>query len=144
MPLHFEFITVLAMILENLLLGKLKKYPVEISQTKSEVIERLVKAGNSTALETVAEHYYSQACQRNVATLGAYTLAYMATLSDVRFDKFAANKLPELCAAVAKYRGHANNISLVLDEQELFNLRDKVFDAIRFLEEDEELDTGKN
>lgn len=144
LPLHFEFVTVLAMILENLLLNKLKKYPTEISQTKSEVIERLSKASNSTALMTVDEHYYSQACQRKVATLGAYTLAYMATLSDVRFDKFTANKLPELFTAVAKYRGHANNISLVLDEKELFKLRDKVFDAIKFLEEDEELDSSKN
>lgn len=144
LPLHFEFITVLAMILENLLLSKLKKYPVEISQTKSEVIGRLAKAGHSTALAMVDEHFYSQACRRKVATLGAYTLAYMATLSDVRFDKFAANKLPELCADIAKYRGHANNISLVLNEQELLNLRDKVFDTIKFWEEDEELDTNKN
>lgn len=140
LPLHFEFVTVLAMILENLLLSKLKKYPDEILQTKEEVIGRLKRADTATALATVDEHFYSQACRGNVATLGAYALAYMATLSDVRFDKFAANKLPELCAAVAKYRGHANNISLVLDEQELFNLRDKVFDAIRFLEEDENID----
>ena len=144
LPLHFEFVTVLSMILENLLLSKLKNFTAEISQSKAEIIGRLERAGSSTALATVDEHFYSQACQRKAATLGAYALAYTATLTDAQFDKFVANKLPELCAAIANYRGHANNISLVLDEQELFNLRDKVFDAIKFLEEDEEVDRGKN
>ncbi len=143
-PVPVEFITTLSMILEKILLRKLKKFPAEISQTKSEIIARLAKAGNSTALATVGENFFHRACRRETATLGAYALAYMATLSDVRFDNFAANKLPELCAAVAKYRGHANNISLVLDERELFTLRDKVFDAIKFLEEDEQHDSDQN
>ena len=76
--------------------------------------------------------------------MGAYALAYMATLTDTQFDKFAANKFPELCAKIANYRGHANNISLVIDEPELFKLRDKVFEAIKFLEEEEKIDASKN
>ncbi len=143
LPLHFEFITVLSMILENLLLNKLRRYPDEISQTKAEVIGRMERAGLATTLATVDEYFYLQACKRTVATLGAYALAYMATLTDAQFNKFVANKLPELCADIAKYRGHANNISLVLDEQELFSLRDKVFNAIKFFKE-EELDASEN
>ena len=135
LPLHFEFITALSMILENLLLNKLRRYPDEISQTKAEVIGRMERAGLVTTLATVDEHFYLQACKRTVATLGAYALAYMATLTDAHFNKFVANKLPELCADIAKYRGHANNISLVLDEQELFSLRGKVFNAIKFFKE---------
>lgn len=143
LPLHFEFITALSMILENLLLNKLRRYPDEISQTKAEVIGRMERAGLVTTLATVDEHFYLQACKRTVATLGAYALAYMATLTDAHFNKFVANKLPELCADIAKYRGHANNISLVLDEQELFSLRGKVFNAIKFFKE-EELDASEN
>lgn len=144
LPLHFEFITVLSMILENLLLDKLRRYPDEISQTKEEVIGRMKRAGSATTLITVDEHFYLQACKRTMATLGAYALAYMATLTDAQFNKFVAKKLPGLCAEVANYRGHANNISLILDEQELFNLRDKVFDAIKFLKEEEKLDASEN
>lgn len=144
LPLHFEFITALSMIMENLLLDKLRRYPDEILQTKMEVIGRLERAGSATTLSTVDEHFYLQACKRTVATLGSYALAYMATLTDAQFNKFVAKKLPELCADVANYRGHANNISLVLDEQELFNLRDKVFDAIKFLKEEEKIDASEN
>lgn len=143
MPLHLEFVTILSMILENLLLDKLRRYPDEISKTKAEVIRRLDSSGSTTDLAMIDEHYYLQACKRNVATLGAYVLAYIGTLTDVQFDKFVANKFPELCAKIANYRGHANNISLVLDEKELVNLRDKVFDVIMFLEEDK-FDSSEN
>ena len=144
LPLHLEFVTALSMILENLLLDRLRRYPDKISQTKAEVIGRLEQAGAVTDLATVAENFYSQACKRAVASLGAYVLAYAATLTDEQLDKFAVKKLPELCAKVANYRGHANNISLVIDEPELFKLRDKVFEAIKFLEEEEKIDASKN
>ena len=143
LPLHLEFVTALSMILENLLLDKLRQYPDEISQTKAEIIVRLERAGSTTDLATVSEQFYSRACKQEMATLGAYVLAYMATLTDAQFDKFVKNNLPELCAKVANYRGHANNISLVLDEQELFNLRNDVFNAIKFLEEDK-IDASEN
>lgn len=142
-PLHLEFVTVLSMIPENLLADKLRRYPDEISQKKADIIARLERAGSTTDLSTVSEQFYSRACKRETATLGAYALAYMATLTDAQFDKFAANKFPELFAKISNYRGHANNISLLLDEQELFGLRDRVFDAIKFLEE-EKIDAGKN
>ena len=131
------------MILENLLLNKLRRYPDEILTTKAEVLARMERAGSAANLATVDEHFYSQACKGAVATLGAYALAYMATLNDAQFEKFAAKKFPELCADIANYRGHANRISLVLDEKEISRLRDKVFDAIKFLVEEEKFNANE-
>ena len=143
LPSHLEFVTTLSMILENLLLNKLRRYPDEILTTKAEVLARMERAGSATNLATVDEHFYSQACKGAVATLGAYALAYMATLNDAQFEKFAAKKFPELCADIANYRGHANRISLVLDEKEISRLRDKVFDAIKFLVEEEKFNANE-
>ena len=117
MPAPIEFVTTLAMILEKILLHKLKEFPAEISLSKSEIIRRLAQADKSTNLRTVGEKFYSQACKKEPATLGAYALAYMATLTDEQFDKFTAANLHELISEVATLRGHANNLALVLDEK---------------------------
>lgn len=143
MPMPIEFVTTLAMILEKILLLKLKESPAEISLSKSEIIGRLTQSGKSTNLRTVNEKFYLQACKRESATLGAYALAYMATLTDKQFDKFTTANLHELISEVATLRGHANNLGLVLDEKNLSGLRDKVFTAIKLLEDDE-FDTDKN
>lgn len=138
-----EFVTTLAMILEKLLLLKLKESPIPIALSKSEIIGRLAQAGKSISLRTVGEKFYSQACKREPATLGAYALAYMAMLTDEQFDKFTAANLHELIFEVTTLRGHANNLALVLDEKKLSSLRDEVFMAIKLLEADN-IDTDKN
>lgn len=137
MPLPVEFVTVLSMILEKILSSKLAEFDGEISLSKAEIIDRLTRAGKSTELRTVGEEFYLRACKRQTATLGAYALAYMATLSDARFDKFAAAQLPELISRIAQLRGHSNNLALVVDAKDLSDLRDKVFAAITFLEDDD-------
>ena len=137
MPAPIEFVTTLAMILEKILLHKLKEFPAEISLSKSEIIRRLAQADKSTNLRTVGEKFYSQACKKEPATLGAYALAYMATLTDEQFDKFTAANLHELISELATLRGHANNLALVLDEKNTSGLRNKVFTAIKLLEADE-------
>lgn len=136
-PAPIEFVTTLAMILEKILSRKLTEFGGEISAAKAEIIGRLERAGKSTDLRTVGEKFYARACKRESATLGAYALAYMATLDDEHFEKFTTANLHELVFAIATYRGHGNNISLVLGAEEIFALRDKVFDAIKFWEVDE-------
>ena len=142
-PAPMEFVTALSMILEKILLGKLKESPAKITLSKAEVIARLAQAGKLTDLQTVGEDFYLRACRREAATLGAYALAYMATLDDEHFDKFTAANLHELVSEVALLRGHANNLALVLDEKKLSELRDKVFAAIKILEDDK-IDTDNN
>lgn len=136
-PAPVEFVTTLSMILEKILLRKLKKFPAEITATKSEIIARLSRAGKSTDLRTVGEIFFNRACRRETATLGAYALAYMATLSDEQFDKFTAKNFHALIYEIATLRGHANNLALIVDAEKLFALRDKIFSAIKFLEADE-------
>ena len=125
-----EFVTVLAMILEKIFKPKL---PDGIFMSKSEIVERLRRAGKSTTLQSVGENFYQRACRGEAATLGAYALAYMAALDDEAFAKFTAANLHELVAELANLRGHTNNLSLTLTEDELVKLREKVFAAIKFL-----------
>lgn len=129
-----EFVTTLSMILEKILRRKLQTLLEKISMSKAQIIERLRRAGKSTDLQTVSEKFYSQACKGESATLGAYTLAYMAALNDEQFKTFTDMKVHELLFKITTYRGHGNNLSLVLSEDELADLRDKTFEAVKFLE----------
>lgn len=133
MPLPIEFVTTLSVILETLLRRSLQALPEKISVPKAEVIERLRRAGLSTDLRTVGDNFYSAACNGAPATLGAYALAYMASLDDAQFERFTANELHDLCFEVASYRGHGNNLALVIADDKLAELRDKTFQAIKFL-----------
>ena len=142
-PGTFEFVNILAMILEKILFLKLKKFPAEILTSKTEIIRRLVKADKSTNFQTVGENFYLKACKKEPANLGAYALAYMATLTESQFDKFIAANLHKLISELATLRGYANNLALMLEEKNLFNLRDSVFTAIKLLEDDK-FDTDRN
>ena len=131
LPPPVEFVTTLSKILEKVLRNKLTQVPEEISVPKSEIVARLKKIG-STSLRSVNEKFYLSACKKQPATLGAYALAFMAA-SDENFQTFTAAKLHELVSDVAKLRGHTNNLSLSVSADDLSNLRDDVFNAIKIL-----------
>lgn len=127
-----KFVETLSIILEKILSSLLHAKPI-INMEKSAIIARLQSQGISTDLSTVNDRYYENACRQQKATLGAYTLAYMASLNDTELTKFAEKKIPELAYEIAGYRGHSNNLNMVLDEALLLDLRHRVFEAVKYL-----------
>lgn len=133
LPAPVDFIETLSIILEKILNEKIAE---KITVKKSEIIARLKKFGDKSNLRTVNDSYYNAACQKGKATLGAYALAYMATLDDENLKYFVEKNFPTLVAEIVTLRGHGNNILLVVEEEKLIELRAKLFNTIEILEVD--------
>ena len=67
------------------------------------------------------------------ATLGAYALAYMAALDEMEFADFAKTGIHETVFRISTYRGHGNDVGLVIDEEMLAELCEQTFAAVRYL-----------
>ena len=131
-----EFIKMLSVILEKIISQKIFNFARKITAPKDEIIERLNNLNIKHNLQRVGERFYNNACEKNKATLGAYALAYSATLSDTDLKNLADKDFFETVSEIAGLRGHANNILLTVEKDELINLRSKVFDIVKFLEVD--------
>ena len=128
----YEFVGVLSIILEKIFYNLLQEMPT-IVVSKSEIVARLRRNGIADDLGTVGEVYYDRACQKRKATLGAYTLAYMAALNDDDLCAFTEHGIHDLTHKITGYRGHGNRMGLVVDKDVLFTLRKEVFETIKFL-----------
>ena len=116
-----DFIKTLSVILEKIISQKIFNFAGKITAPKDEIIERLNNLNIKHNLQGVGLQFYQNACEKKVATLGAY-------LADKNFF--------ETVSEIAGLRGHANNILFTVEEDELINLRSKVFDIVKFLEVD--------
>ena len=131
-----EFIKTLSVILENIIRQKILNFLGTITAPKEEIITRLKNCNVEQEFETVSDIFYQNACKKSVATLGAYALAYSATLDDENLKNLADKDFFEVVFKISGLRGHANNILFTIEEDDLINLRSKVFDIVKFLEVD--------
>ena len=131
-----EFIKMLSVILEKIISQKISSFSGKITTPKSEIIARLNNFNVKQDFGTVSESFYSRACEKKAATLGAYALAYSATLDNESLKNLAQKNFFEVVFKIAGLRGHANNILFMAEEKELINLRSKVFDIVKFLGDD--------
>ena len=126
-----EFVVVLSSVLEKILRRRIAELPNEIEVDKKIAVERLTRLGQSAAFQSVGDVYYRQACCKGDATLGAYALAYFAALDDARLKRCVAQNLPALVLTVAGYRGHGNNLNLMIENATLFEMRKQVFEVLK-------------
>lgn len=132
MFLPIEFVETLSILMEKIFLGKLAMLPV-IAVSQKEILNRMYSNGLAMDLRTVRNHYYRKACNHEKTTLGAYVLAYMAALDEAEFTAFAEAGIHEIAFRISTYRGHGNNIGLVMDEATLAELRDQTFAAVKYM-----------
>lgn len=130
--LPIEFVETLSILMEKIFLGKLAMLPV-IAVSQKEILNRMCSNGIAMDLRTVGNHYYRKACNHEKATLGAYVLAYMAALDEAEFTAFAEAGIHETAFRISTYRGHGNNIGLVMNEAMLGELRDRTFAAVKYM-----------
>ena len=131
-----DFIKTLSVILEKIISQKIFNFAGKITTPKVELIARLDSLNIKHNLQTVGLQFYQNACEKKVATLGAYALAYSATLDDDNLKNLADKNFFETVSEIALLRGHVNNILFTVEEDKLINLRSKVFDIVKFLEVD--------
>ena len=127
-----DFVKTLSILLEKIFLERLAELPV-ISVTQEEILDKLCSNGMTMDLQTVGNQYYRRACNHEKATLGAYTLAYMAALDEMDFADFAKTGIHETVFRISTYRGHGNDVGLVIDEEMLAELCEQTFAAVRYL-----------
>ncbi|WP_314620371.1 hypothetical protein [uncultured Selenomonas sp.] len=130
--LPIEFVETLSILMEKIFLGKLAMLPV-IAVSQKEILNRMCSNGLAMDLRTVRNRYYRKACNHEKTTLGAYVLAYMAALDEAEFTAFAEAGIHETVFRISTYRGHGNNIGLVMDEATLAELRDQTFAAVKYM-----------
>lgn len=131
-----EFVKTLSIILEKIISQKILDFAGKITSPKSEIVLRLKNLNVKQNFQTVSDTFYKNACEKKISTLGGYTLAYSATLNDEDLKKLAEKNFFETVFEIAGLRGHVNNILFAAEEENLINLRDKVFNIVKFLEVD--------
>lgn len=132
-----DFVKTLSILMEKIFLERLAELPI-ISVTQEEILDKLRNNGLTTDLQTVGKQYYRRACNHEKATLGAYVLAYMAALDEVGFVGFAKTGIHKTVFRISTYRGHGNDVDLVIDEGTLAELREQTFAVVRYLWRDDE------
>ena len=135
-----DFVNQLYRCLENFIRTKTQHLPLykkNISAVISE-LEKFLESPLPKTLKTVSERFFINAVKGLNSSLGAYTLAFFGFLpKDLLTDKISVKKNLETIAEILSLRQHANNteLNLTLTEKNLNSLREKTFDAIKFLEE---------
>ena len=135
-----DFVNRLYICLENFIRNKTKYLTIHaknISAVISE-LENFIGSPLPKSLKTVRENKFNAAVKGRNATLGAYTLAFFGFLpKDLLTDKTSVKKILEHIGEILSLRKHANNteLNLTLTEKNLNSLRQKTFDAMKFLEE---------
>ncbi|TGX98809.1 hypothetical protein E5357_07545 [Hominisplanchenecus murintestinalis] len=135
LPAAYEYVQILYRILQTVFYEESIKNVDAKWLSKDECIktnEEILGVKLPKSLVTVKNERYNAARKGFKATLGAHFLVLIPNL----FDEVELLKGQDIVGVVSKildYRKHANNISLMVSDQELADLREKVINIIKIL-----------
>ena len=133
----YEFIKSLSRCLEKLFRIKISEIPGKENIKKSDVIKIVTDVSNTElpkSLQYVNDYYFKEALGERPATLGAYTLVILGVSDEDDRKKLLDSGIVDLVDKIVNYRGHGNSVGLSLRENQLADLRTKVYKIIQIME----------
>lgn len=135
LPAAYEYVQILYRILQTVFYEEGVKYVDAKWLSKDECIrknEEILGTKLPKSLATVKKDRYNAARRGLKATLGAHFLILIPNLSD-EVELLKEQDVLGVVSKILDYRKHANNISLMVSDQDLSDLREKVINVIKIL-----------
>lgn len=135
LPAAYEYVQILYRILQTVFYEESIKNVDAKWLSKDECIkknEEILGVKLPKSLVTVKIERYNAARRGVKATLGAHFLVLISNLSD-GVELLKGQDIVGVVSQILDYRKHANNISLMVSDQELADLREKVINIIKIL-----------
>ena len=134
-----EFVLVLSKILEYAFknayaIADVKESNILSKEKAIEYIEKITGTELPYGLKLINDNYYKSAVAHRNATLGAYCLAWAGNVKQSVIEGEKLTRLLELVNTIARLRGHGNNVSLSVDEEQLKAMRLDVCNAVEMLD----------
>lgn len=136
LPAPYEYVQVLYRILQTAFYEEGKRYITKKWWSKEECIkknEELLGRKLPKSLVTVKTERYNAASKGLKVTLGTHFLILMPNLPQEDLDLLKEQGVVEVIDKILEYRKHANDISLMVSDEELSNLRASVINIVKIL-----------
>lgn len=136
LPAPYEYVQVLYRILQTSFYEESKRYAVEKSLPMEECIkknEELLGKALPEGIRKVKPERYNAARRGIKMTLGAHFLVFVPCLPQKELDLLKGQDIAGVVGRILEYREHANDISLMVSDTELSDLRAKVINMIKIL-----------
>lgn len=136
-----EMILSLSIVLEHYFKERVYLLDISISARKTmtdavrSIVNKLEGLKIPEYLNTINQKYYTAALEGRPATLGGYALVWGGHVDEDVYTGTGLLEILELVGEVTRLRVHGNEISLNQNKEELLELRDRVFDVIRRMED---------
>lgn len=103
-------------------------------QDAVKVIESRLNARIPEGLAHVSDWYYSQAIAGKNSTLGAYALVMMGHAGQDKFSPEVIGEMLNFISELTSLRGHGNSVGLMISDEKLRGMREKLFTFIKLME----------
>lgn len=136
LPPPYEYVQVLYRILQTAFYEENKRYLTKRGMSKEECIgknEELLGKKLPKSLVTVKTERYNAAQRGIKSTLGAHFLSLVPNLLKKDLELLKKQDIVETIDKILEYRKHANDISLMVSDEELSDLRARTINIIKIL-----------